>query len=79
MNRVPWWKPNLRSDYLLLNLTDVIAETTLLSRQDHKFYSIDCKSLDIFYSESEKGIPIHLASVGSSEDDEYDLRENRLE
>nr|CAI5847822.1 unnamed protein product [Callosobruchus analis] len=69
MNRMPWWKRNVRPDYLSFILTEATFFTSLQTNQGFKEYSVHSRGLDIFYYETENSVPLHIAKAGF--DDKY--------
>lgn len=67
LNRLEWWKRNLRSDFLALYLSDALLQTTIISNQEHTDYEVTCNALDVYYHEAEGKPAVHLAK-GSGDD-----------
>ncbi|CAG9820878.1 unnamed protein product [Phaedon cochleariae] len=61
MNRVPWWKRHVRTDYLSIILTDVLFQSTFQASQAFTQYDIQSKGLQIFYFENKESSPLHIA------------------
>ncbi|KAG5882217.1 hypothetical protein JTB14_024728 [Gonioctena quinquepunctata] len=69
MNRIPWWKRHIRSDYLSVLFTDILLQSTFQTGQLFQEYAIQSRGLDIYYLENENGLPHHLAKAEF--DDKY--------
>ncbi|CAH0551837.1 unnamed protein product [Brassicogethes aeneus] len=67
LNRIEWWKRNVRSDYLVLNLLEASFQTTVLSGQQFQEYEVSCQGLNISYHESEGSPAVHVAKSGSED------------
>ncbi|CAH1999640.1 unnamed protein product [Acanthoscelides obtectus] len=64
MSRTPWWKRNVRPDYVSFIMTEAVFFTTFQTNQALKEYTIQSRGLDIFYYETENSIPLHIAKAG---------------
>lgn len=64
MQRTPWWKRNVRNDYLCLKLTDCTASTSTFTNQSFEKYVLQAKALDVVYFENENSFPIDIGKVG---------------
>ncbi|KRT81121.1 hypothetical protein AMK59_6232 [Oryctes borbonicus] len=67
LQRTPWWKRNVRQDFLSFQLTDMEIHTTLQSGQVSQKYTLECRSIDIFYYENENDLCCLLGKAGVEE------------
>ncbi|XP_025831922.1 autophagy-related protein 2 homolog B isoform X2 [Agrilus planipennis] len=67
MQKNPWWKRNVRPDYLTLKLTDSSVSSSWYSNQLYQQYIVECKEVDIQYTEFEMNSSIPIAKAGVSD------------
>ncbi|KAI4468685.1 autophagy-related 2 isoform a [Holotrichia oblita] len=67
MQRTPWWKRNVRHDFLSLQLSDMDMQTTLQSGQTSQKYVLECRSIEVFYYENENELCTLLGRAGVEE------------
>lgn len=67
MQRTPWWKRSVRSDFLSLQLTDMQMQTMCQSGQVPQKYTLECRSVDVFYYENENDSPLLIGRAGVEE------------
>ncbi|GJQ70529.1 Atg2, partial [Trypoxylus dichotomus] len=67
LQRTPWWKRNVRQDFLSFQLTDMEMHTILQSGQLSQKYSLECRSIDVFYYENENDLCCLLGRAGVEE------------
>lgn len=68
MQKVPWWKRNVRPDYLQFNISEVTLQNeTSTSRCSSKKYTMTCKACHLTYHENERSVPLSLAKTTSNE------------
>ncbi|CAG9863843.1 unnamed protein product [Phyllotreta striolata] len=69
MNRTPWWKRHVRSDYLSLLFADFLLQYAFHTHQSSQEYSIQSRALEVFYHENETGpaLPIAKTEVDDGE------------
>lgn len=65
IQRIPWWKRHVRSDFLLLKLHHANAHTLFQTNQLSSKYSLQCLGIDVFYYESAHSDPFVIAKVTS--------------
>lgn len=63
MQRVPWWKRNVRPDYLNLKFSDCCLQTSTFTNQSFEKYSLQAKTVDVHYYDNENSFPIELGKV----------------
>nr|XP_022914053.1 autophagy-related protein 2 homolog B isoform X1 [Onthophagus taurus] len=66
-NRVPWYKRNVRLDYLTLQISDATLFTSIQTSQIFQKYTLDFRVLDILYHENELVSPLAVARVESDQ------------
>lgn len=52
MQRIPWWKRNVRPDFLTLTFTDATLQSSINSKQPCFRYELQCRTLDLHYTVS---------------------------
>lgn len=67
MQRTPWWKRNVRHDFLSLQLRDMDMQTTLQNGQTSQKYVLECRSIEVFYYENENELCTLLGRAGVEE------------
>lgn len=50
MQRSPWWKRNVRPDFMTLKLTDATLQSSIHSKQACLRYELQCRSADVYYT-----------------------------
>ncbi|GAB1600117.1 autophagy-related protein 2 homolog B-like [Argonauta hians] len=68
LNRLPWWKRNLRQEVLVLKLNDASFHTILNSSDTSNIYELKCHSLNGSLEESPESTPVHFITVGPEEE-----------
>ncbi|XP_011343662.1 autophagy-related protein 2 homolog B isoform X2 [Ooceraea biroi] len=71
MNRAPWWKRSVRSDYMIVQMTDARVHTATDSRASYLArHELQCRRLSLLYVETEGDTPIEigLATVDEKND-----------
>lgn len=59
--RVPWWRRNVRSDYILVNLQQARAS---IAMNPHPLYDISANEIQLFYHESDlKSDSVHIGKA----------------
>ncbi|XP_076666317.1 autophagy-related 2 isoform X1 [Andrena cerasifolii] len=68
MNRAPWWKRSVRTDYMILELMDAQIHSTM-KNQPHSVtkHEIQCRKLLFSYAETETDVPINIGKVTADE------------
>lgn len=59
----------MRCDFIFFKLTDVTIQTEVSTHQKFQKYSLQGRTVDVNYYETEKSIPVSLAKAGV--DDKY--------
>ncbi|XP_044746359.1 autophagy-related protein 2 homolog B [Coccinella septempunctata] len=74
--RVPWWKRNIRSDYMTLKCYQFKFQTTFSSQTKSQVeeYTFRFDVLDLFYNESAKAKPVFFAQIGDRDHKFEDCR-----
>ncbi|KAB0799030.1 hypothetical protein PPYR_06910 [Photinus pyralis] len=67
MQRVPWWKRNVRPDYLVFVLNDFTFNTNWCTSQPCQKYIFQCATGDISYVEADTDILHPIARLGTME------------
>lgn len=67
MQRTPWWKRSVRPDFLSFQLSDMETQTTLQNGQVSQKYTLECRSIDVFYYENESDLSLLLGRSGVEE------------
>lgn len=52
MQRVPWWKRNVRPDFITFIFTDASFQSAIHSKQPCLKYELQCRTLDLHYTVS---------------------------
>lgn len=64
MQRIPWWKRNVRPDFLTLQMVDASVISCITSAQICFKYEIQCRSADLYYTdESAIAAPLHIGKI----------------
>lgn len=63
MQRLPWWKRNVRSDFLTLNIHEASVTSCLFSSQSSLKYEILCRTADLYYTDESGGEPLHIGKL----------------
>ncbi|XP_029634311.1 autophagy-related protein 2 homolog B isoform X1 [Octopus sinensis] len=63
VDRLPWWKRNLRQEVLVLKLNGASFHTILNSNDSRKIYELKCHSLNGSLEESPESAPVHFITV----------------
>jgi len=74
MNRAPWWKRAVRSDYMIVQMTDARIHSVRDSRAPYLArYELQCRRLSLSYVETEDDTPIEigLATIDEKNDVSY--------
>ncbi|KAG7163547.1 autophagy-related protein 2 homolog A-like [Homarus americanus] len=66
MDRVPWWKRNIRKDVLSLVLQDFEFVTTIDPHMPYSSYEIRSSDIHVYFQEREEDAPISLVQASSS-------------
>ncbi|XP_032665002.1 autophagy-related protein 2 homolog A isoform X2 [Odontomachus brunneus] len=68
MNRAPWWKRSVRSDYILLQMADAQVRFSTESRS-HCLgrYELQCRRLLLSYVETEGDVPLEIGRITADE------------
>ncbi|XP_060533459.1 autophagy-related protein 2 homolog B isoform X2 [Cylas formicarius] len=69
LSKYPWWERNIRKDYISLVLSDAIFQSAFHKNQTCGEYSVDCKTLDVYYYECDSSPGLHIGQAG--QDDTY--------
>lgn len=64
MQKVPWWKRNVRVDYLALKFYECMAQTSFFTNQLFDKYILQAKSVHFNYHENETSTPIDIGRIG---------------
>ncbi|XP_044263557.1 autophagy-related protein 2 homolog A isoform X3 [Tribolium madens] len=64
MNKTPWWKRHVRADFLSLVLTGASFQTSFQANQTVQDYTLECRSLNIFYQEDANGDVLPVGKAG---------------
>ncbi|XP_014205961.1 autophagy-related protein 2 homolog B [Copidosoma floridanum] len=68
INRTPWWKREVRPDYVTLNLTDAKLHTSF---ESNAFYlsrhEVQCRHMLLTYTEADSDIPLEIGKVSSDQ------------
>lgn len=68
MQKVPWWKRNVRPDYLQFDMSEVTLQNESSTNQStSKKYTLACKACHLTYHENERSLPLSLAKTNSNE------------
>lgn len=68
MNRAPWWKRSVRTDYMILKLTDAQIHSIMKSHPHSVTkYEVQCRKLLFSYAETETDTPINIGKVTTDE------------
>lgn len=75
-SRVPWWKRNVRSDYMTLKCSQLKFETKFSTHKKSQTdeYSIKFRVMNLYYNESVKAKPIFFAQIGDDDQTFDDCR-----
>ncbi|XP_012533981.1 autophagy-related protein 2 homolog B-like [Monomorium pharaonis] len=71
MSRAPWWKRSVRSDYMIVHMTNAQVHSTMDSRSHYLArHELQCRRLSLLYVETEGDTPIEigLATVDEKND-----------
>lgn len=63
MNRVPWWKRHVRTDYLSLVFSDFLLQSSFNTNQACQEYSMQSRALEVFYYENENSAALPIAKT----------------
>ncbi|KAK8735432.1 hypothetical protein OTU49_005389 [Cherax quadricarinatus] len=66
MDRVPWWKRNIRKDIFSLVLQDFEFVTTVDPHMPYSSYEIRSGDVHVYFQEREEDVPISLLQASSS-------------
>lgn len=81
MNRAPWWKRSVRTDYMILKMTDaqihfcphlIFSKKIFSKNHPHsvkKHFEIQFRKLLFSYAETETDIPLNIGKVTTHEKD----------
>lgn len=64
MNKIPWWKRHVRADFLSLVLAGAMFQTTFQTNQTVQDYTVECRSVNIFYHDDSNSDAIPIAKAG---------------
>ncbi|CAK9813594.1 Autophagy-related protein 2 homolog B [Anthophora quadrimaculata] len=68
MNRAPWWKRSVRTDYVILKLIDAQIHSTIKSRpQPVTKHEVQFRKLLFSYAETDTDIPLNIGKVVTDE------------
>ncbi|CAL7949589.1 unnamed protein product [Xylocopa violacea] len=68
MNRAPWWKRSVRTDYMILKLKDAQIHSTIKSRPHSVTkHEIQFRRLLFSYAETETDVPLNIGKATSDE------------
>ncbi|KYN22683.1 Autophagy-related protein 2 like protein A [Trachymyrmex cornetzi] len=68
MNRAPWWKRSVRSDYMMVQMTDAQVHSTVDSRSHYLAkHELQCRRLSLLYIETEGDTPIEIGLATADE------------
>lgn len=62
MQRLPWWKRNVRPDFLTLQMIDASVISNINSNQNSLKYEIQCRLADLNYTD-ESGSVLHIGRI----------------
>lgn len=64
MQRIPWWKRNVRPDFLTLHMADASLISCMTNAQTCYRYEVQCRLADLFYTEESKlNAPLHIGRI----------------
>ncbi|XP_071542076.1 autophagy-related protein 2 homolog A [Panulirus ornatus] len=66
MDRVPWWKRNIRKDILSVILQDFEFVTTVDPHMPYSSYEIHSGDIHVYFQEREEDAPVSLVQASSS-------------
>jgi len=68
MSRAPWWKRSVRSDYMIVQMTDAQVHSTT-DRRSHYLtrHELQCRQLSLSYTETEGDTPIEIGLATADE------------
>ncbi|KYQ51543.1 Autophagy-related protein 2 like protein A [Trachymyrmex zeteki] len=70
MSRAPWWKRSVRSDYMVVQMTDAQVHSTVDSRSHYLArHELQCRRLSLLYIETEGDTPIEIERLGAPLED----------
>lgn len=64
LSRTPWWKRNLRPDYISIILSEASFQATFGNNQIYQEFLVQSRGFDIFYHETEITLPLPIAKGG---------------
>nr|XP_012226127.1 PREDICTED: autophagy-related protein 2 homolog B isoform X1 [Linepithema humile] len=68
MSRAPWWKRSVRSDYMIVQMTDAQVHSTMDSRSPYLArHELQCRRLSLLYMETEGDVPIEIGLATADE------------
>ncbi|XP_011643358.1 autophagy-related protein 2 homolog B [Pogonomyrmex barbatus] len=68
MSRAPWWKRSVRSDYMIMQMTDAQVHSTMDSRSHYVArHELQCRRLSLLYIETEDDTPIEIGLATADE------------
>ncbi|XP_011706773.1 PREDICTED: autophagy-related protein 2 homolog B isoform X4 [Wasmannia auropunctata] len=68
MSRAPWWKRSVRSDYMIVQMTDAQVHSTMDSRSPCLArHELQCRRLSLLYIETEGDTPIEIGLATADE------------
>ncbi|KYM93249.1 Autophagy-related protein 2 like protein A [Atta colombica] len=68
MSRAPWWKRSVRSDYMMVQMTDAQVHSTVDSRSHYLAkHELQCRRLSLLYIETEGDTPIEIGLATADE------------
>ncbi|KAK4884514.1 hypothetical protein RN001_000785 [Aquatica leii] len=67
MQRNPWWKRHVRSDYAVIILHDLSTCTNWYTSQPCQKYVLQCSGCDIQYVEADTEVLLPIARIGTNE------------
>ncbi|XP_070517195.1 autophagy-related protein 2 homolog B isoform X2 [Cardiocondyla obscurior] len=68
MSRAPWWKRSVRSDYMIMQMTDAHVNSTMDSRSSFVArHELQCRRLSLLYVEAEDDTPIEIGLATADE------------
>lgn len=68
MSRAPWWKRSVRSDYMIVQMTDAQVHSTMDSRSPYLArHELQCRRLSLLYMETEDDVPIEIGLATADE------------
>ncbi|XP_074042301.1 autophagy-related 2 isoform X2 [Leptinotarsa decemlineata] len=77
--RTPWWKKNVRQDYLMLDCLDLELKSSFQPNQAFQEYNGHSKELNIYYVESDNAIMEHIISTQADEKASASMEDLSLE